>query len=846
MFTAIRLTDATVDVLEVLTTHAGRDVYGLEVAQSSRRPTGTVYPLLARLERQGWIKGQWDVAEEARKGPRRRYYRLTGEGAASAERALARRRADAYRSAPVTSRGRPADSPALVPANVPVVVREFVTELRLVRMRAGAPSLRALSALTFYSAGALSAAFSGRSLPSAPLLESIVRACGADPGEWSARLNLAEQSVREGVHIPYDFGDFYPLGVRWARQALSGRWRTTSPDEEADVVQEAMLLACEQWNAVRAGRDIKAWVVAQARWCASRSARQRLRDDALAARVGEQPDARLARNPVDIAEQRLLAGEILGRVDPATARMVLLRSQGFTVSEIADMHATTTSIVEARLTRLRRVARLWVDPVKGDGLTDYLRLLRVQAGEPSIRDLASRVGYSHTTVHRVMSGRTRGAHQWVLVKRLIEAMGGSLSEAEALGVGSPAEAEALGVGSARGPAAGESAPKVSVDSVDAYSMWALAEKLEKAGRSAEAADLWRPAAEAGDTEAMWVLADKLEGAGRIEEAESWLTTAAEKGDVAAAQHLAARLEHAGSLEAACDIWKSAASHGDPTALQETTRLLRRLGRVAEARDLWERQAATGNRLAMRELSALLARTGHPEQACAVWRTAANAGDLPAMLELAPLLTETGRPAEAERWLRLAADTGDWESIRALADLLERRGAIEEAEFWLHRLVGEGDANAMSALSSLLERNGKFFAACQIWRSRAEGGNRYAMWHLAALFERSGRPEEAAAWKVRAAGNDEPCVELELTGTEEERRETWLRRSAKAANPVAPVALADLLVQAGRDKEARQVLREAVADGNQVASTALAELLRKEGRIAEALEVYEGVGPSVRR
>ena len=71
---AIRLTSTTVQVLEVLRAHPGQ-VYGLEVATKTGLMTGTVYPILSRLERAGWVKGEWDTADT--RGPRKRFYELT-------------------------------------------------------------------------------------------------------------------------------------------------------------------------------------------------------------------------------------------------------------------------------------------------------------------------------------------------------------------------------------------------------------------------------------------------------------------------------------------------------------------------------------------------------------------------------------------------------------------------------------------------------------------------------------------------------------------------------------------------------------------------------------------------
>ena len=55
--------------------------------------TGTprpAYPILLRLEHEGWVTSRWeDVDPRAEKRPARRYYRLTAGGAVQASAALA-------------------------------------------------------------------------------------------------------------------------------------------------------------------------------------------------------------------------------------------------------------------------------------------------------------------------------------------------------------------------------------------------------------------------------------------------------------------------------------------------------------------------------------------------------------------------------------------------------------------------------------------------------------------------------------------------------------------------------------------------------------------------------------
>ena len=81
-----RLGRATVDVLAVLL-DSGEPRWGLELIKSTGRPSGTIYPLLDRLERAGWVTSHWDE-DVSRPGPRRRMYQLTPDGAAAARDVL--------------------------------------------------------------------------------------------------------------------------------------------------------------------------------------------------------------------------------------------------------------------------------------------------------------------------------------------------------------------------------------------------------------------------------------------------------------------------------------------------------------------------------------------------------------------------------------------------------------------------------------------------------------------------------------------------------------------------------------------------------------------------------------
>jgi DNA-binding PadR family transcriptional regulator len=82
--------------------------YGFDIMDATGLPSGTVYPLLRRLERLGCISARWEDESRARREgrPPRRHYRITAEGRA----ALARAR---ERFANVEAGLRPGLAPAL-------------------------------------------------------------------------------------------------------------------------------------------------------------------------------------------------------------------------------------------------------------------------------------------------------------------------------------------------------------------------------------------------------------------------------------------------------------------------------------------------------------------------------------------------------------------------------------------------------------------------------------------------------------------------------------------------------------------------------------------------------------
>jgi PadR family transcriptional regulator, regulatory protein PadR len=91
MVTELRMTIPTQLVLEALLADPERELYGVEVGEKAELRSGTVHPILARLEGVGWLQSRWEEIDPRTEGrPPRRYYRLTADGARAAQAALAR------------------------------------------------------------------------------------------------------------------------------------------------------------------------------------------------------------------------------------------------------------------------------------------------------------------------------------------------------------------------------------------------------------------------------------------------------------------------------------------------------------------------------------------------------------------------------------------------------------------------------------------------------------------------------------------------------------------------------------------------------------------------------------
>lgn len=88
-----KMTIQTQLVLRALLENPTREMYGLQICAAAGLASGTIHPILARLEGLGWLESHWEDIDPAKEGrPKRRYYRLSQHGAELARHALANAR----------------------------------------------------------------------------------------------------------------------------------------------------------------------------------------------------------------------------------------------------------------------------------------------------------------------------------------------------------------------------------------------------------------------------------------------------------------------------------------------------------------------------------------------------------------------------------------------------------------------------------------------------------------------------------------------------------------------------------------------------------------------------------
>jgi PadR family transcriptional regulator, regulatory protein PadR len=85
-----RLSHQILRVLRLFTGDPTLSLAGSDIAKETGMLSGTIYPILMRLEKAGWLSSQWENLDPRDAGrPRRRLYRLTGLGYNKSQAAFA-------------------------------------------------------------------------------------------------------------------------------------------------------------------------------------------------------------------------------------------------------------------------------------------------------------------------------------------------------------------------------------------------------------------------------------------------------------------------------------------------------------------------------------------------------------------------------------------------------------------------------------------------------------------------------------------------------------------------------------------------------------------------------------
>ena len=78
MSSRLRLTAQTIQVLDVFLEDPEEWRYGYDISRNTGLKSGTLYPILMRLEENGLLDARWEINETGK--PPRHMYRLTAEG----------------------------------------------------------------------------------------------------------------------------------------------------------------------------------------------------------------------------------------------------------------------------------------------------------------------------------------------------------------------------------------------------------------------------------------------------------------------------------------------------------------------------------------------------------------------------------------------------------------------------------------------------------------------------------------------------------------------------------------------------------------------------------------------
>lgn len=73
-----RMSLATAQVLSEMLKRPADEFYGMELIKATGIPSGSLYPIMMRLEDHGWVTSHWEDLEEGKR--KRKFYRFTPLG----------------------------------------------------------------------------------------------------------------------------------------------------------------------------------------------------------------------------------------------------------------------------------------------------------------------------------------------------------------------------------------------------------------------------------------------------------------------------------------------------------------------------------------------------------------------------------------------------------------------------------------------------------------------------------------------------------------------------------------------------------------------------------------------
>jgi PadR family transcriptional regulator PadR len=86
----VRITTTVAKVLRAFLEDTSQPRYGFELMKATGLPSGSLYPILARLEAAGWLASSRENVDPAAEGrPARRMYQISPRGAQAAHAELA-------------------------------------------------------------------------------------------------------------------------------------------------------------------------------------------------------------------------------------------------------------------------------------------------------------------------------------------------------------------------------------------------------------------------------------------------------------------------------------------------------------------------------------------------------------------------------------------------------------------------------------------------------------------------------------------------------------------------------------------------------------------------------------